>query len=71
MSAPVYSTDELNQYALREIFSRINMEHTHRLLGVKSEALDAPDNMPAGCVASCESPATGAFLYIPNVYRGV
>ena len=47
------------------------MEHTHRLLGVKSEALDAPDNMPAGCVASCESPATGAFLYIPNVYRGV
>jgi len=66
-----YSTDELNQYAIREIFSRVDMERTHRLLGVKSEALDAPENMPAGCVASCESPATGAFLYVPTVYRGV
>ena len=70
MSAP-YSTDELNQYAIREIFSRVDMERTHRLLGVKSEALDAPENMPAGCVASCESPATGAFLYVPTVFRGV
>jgi len=66
-----YSTDELNQYAIREIFSRVDMERTHRLLDVKSEALDAPENMPAGCVASCESPATGAFLYVPTVYRGV
>ena len=68
---PAYSTDELNQYAIREIFSRVDMERTHRLLGVKSEALDAPENMPAGCVAICESPATGAFLYVPTVYRGV
>ena len=68
---PTYSTDELNQYAIREIFSRVDMERTHRLLGVKSEALDAPENMPAGCVASCESPATGAVLYVPTVYRGV
>ena len=29
-----YSTDELNQYAIREIFSRVDMERTHRLLGV-------------------------------------
>lgn len=68
---PAYSTDELNQYAIREIFSRVDMERTHRLLGVKSEALDAPESMPAGCVASCESPAAGRFLYVPTVYRGV
>ena len=45
---PTYSTDELNQYAIREIFSRVDMERTHRLLGVKSEALDAPENCDPG-----------------------
>lgn len=63
------NTDRINQYAIRELYSRIDMENTHRYLLIPAESLDAPESIPAGSVTRCDTPNAGPFVFLTNTYR--
>ena len=63
------NTDRINQYAIRELYSRIDMEWTHRWLDVPADSLDAPETIPAGSVVRCDASSCGSFVFLTNTYR--
>ena len=63
------NTDRINQYAIRELYSRIDMENTHRYLLIPAESLDAPESIPAGSVMRCDTLNIGSFTCLTNIYR--
>lgn len=78
MSAPTYSngvrnlTTELDQYGIRAMYARCDMNRDHRLLCVPIDSIDAPECLPAGSVVRCDAPTTrSAFTHLPTVFRGI
>ena len=78
MSTPTYSngvrnlTTELDQYGIRAMYARCDMNRDHRLLCVPIDSIDAPECLPAGSVVRCDAPTTrSAFTHLPTVFRGI